>query len=93
MVSFADDQQGLLVFTARFYRVCPYEHGLREFQAVVFLLNSFVIMNFFTDSEFERFQGAFYVCKPSRFTRGKGGNEAIPMCFVERVVLFGGVKS
>lgn len=46
MVSFADDQQGLLVFTARFYRVCPYEHGLREFQAVVFLLNSFVVMNF-----------------------------------------------
>lgn len=56
---FAGDQQGLPVFTAGLYRVCPQEHGLREFQVVAFLLNSFVIMNFFTDSEFEGFQCVF----------------------------------
>lgn len=32
MVSFVDDQQGLLVFTAGFYCLCPDpEHGLHEF--------------------------------------------------------------
>lgn len=31
MVSLVDDQQGLLVFTAGFYCVCPDERGLREF--------------------------------------------------------------
>lgn len=56
MMSFADDEQGLLDFTVGFYRVCPDERGLYEFQAVVFLLNSFVSMNFSPDSESGRFQ-------------------------------------
>lgn len=30
-MSFADDQQGLLVVTAGLHGVCPHEHGLCEF--------------------------------------------------------------
>lgn len=55
-----------------------------------------MILNFSTDSEFESLQAGqcvFQVCKPSCFTCGKGGNEEISICFVERVVLFGKVKS